>query len=477
VDKLLSLVTAEGRLGKYLKRYGKDFPMKKDDSPFKSQKCAPAILHFLFMFFLLIVFIPSCSQTMSGKQKDSAPVLSPDARIQDARTRRGDHYAEMLSLFLKNTPEQKPGGIVFLGDSITEQFPLDRAFPQKNVINRGIGGDRIEGVAERLDVSVNDLSPSRVYLMIGVNDILFTQSVPVSSLGKLYGDLLVRMKRSAPNTAIMVQSVLPVSGNFAKSNPRIVELNTLIKNLSEKEGIPYIDLHSRMTNYKGELRDEFTFDGVHLTLEGYLEWLEAIVPSEEFFDVALSLAPLFREKHKTSHPVAAIDPPAVGKYPGSRGKDQLIIYTPKYERSSTGTNEWGNEAVIENGRVTRILRNDSPVPANGYVISGHGSAGAWIYSNLKPGMTVEYNANKVRFFPVPETDFVPRERLAALRSQWFNLLGESLENKSSSSLILEAKKIFQTLQDLKGRKEDPDPEELMNLERDLKALEDKMKKE
>ena len=92
-------------------------------------------------------------------------------------------------------------------------------------------------------------------------------------------------------------------------------------------------------------------------------------------------------------------------------------------------------------------------------------------------MSVEYNANEVRFFPVPETDFVPRERLAALRSQWFNLLGESLENKSYSALIPEAKKIFQNLQALKGRREDPTPQELTDLEKDLKALENKMKKE
>jgi len=91
-------------------------------------------------------------------------------------------------------------------------------------------------------------------------------------------------------------------------------------------------------------------------------------------------------------------------------------------------------------------------------------------------MTVEYDATEVRFFPVPETDFVPRERLASLRSQWYSLLGESLENKSYSSLILDAKKIFQTLQDLKGRKEDPAPQELADLARDLKTLENKMKK-
>lgn len=77
-----------------------------------------------------------------------------------------------------------------------------------------------------------------------------------------------------------------------------------------------------------------------------------------------------------------------------RGPNQLIIYTPEYGKR-TGTNPWGAEAIVKNGRVTEIRQGfltetqDSPIPENGYVVSGHGRAKEWINSNLEKGMKVE----------------------------------------------------------------------------------------
>ena len=63
--------------------------------------------------------------------KTAPPSPSLENRLRDAEARRGKHYARRLALFLEDTPKQKPGGTVFVGDSITEGFPLDRAFPVK----------------------------------------------------------------------------------------------------------------------------------------------------------------------------------------------------------------------------------------------------------------------------------------------------------------------------------------------------------
>lgn len=55
-----------------------------------------------------------------------------------------------------------------------------------------------------------------------------------------------------------------------------------------------------------------------------------------------------------------------------RGADSLVIYNRAYG-SSTGTNEYGREYVVRGGRVTDIRQNDSPIPADGVVISVHGT--------------------------------------------------------------------------------------------------------
>ena len=55
-----------------------------------------------------------------------------------------------------------------------------------------------------------------------------------------------------------------------------------------------------------------------------------------------------------------------------RGADSLVIYNRAYG-SSTGTNEYGREYIVRGGRVTDIRQNDAPIPADGVVISVHGT--------------------------------------------------------------------------------------------------------
>ena len=56
-----------------------------------------------------------------------------------------------------------------------------------------------------------------------------------------------------------------------------------------------------------------------------------------------------------------------------RGENGLIIYNRAYGRS-TGTNPYGLEYVIREGRVAEINTNDSAIPTDGYVVSVHGTA-------------------------------------------------------------------------------------------------------
>ncbi|EKU72253.1 phosphodiester glycosidase family protein [Selenomonas sp. F0473] len=56
-----------------------------------------------------------------------------------------------------------------------------------------------------------------------------------------------------------------------------------------------------------------------------------------------------------------------------RGENNLIVYNRAYGRT-TGTNPYGLEYVVRNGRVTEINTNDSAIPSDGYVVSVHGSS-------------------------------------------------------------------------------------------------------
>ncbi len=91
---------------------------------------------------------------------------------------------------------------------------------------------------------------------------------------------------------------------------------------------------------------------------------------------------------QNSTKIDSIDPSfSASFYPGGRGANKLVIYTPNFG-IHTGTNEFGTEAIVENNIVTSLSGADSTIPENGIVISGHGIAKNWITQNITVGAKV-----------------------------------------------------------------------------------------
>jgi uncharacterized lipoprotein YddW (UPF0748 family) len=122
----------------------------------------------------------------------------------------------------------------------------------------------------------------------------------------------------------------------------------------------------------------------------------------------LFLVLAFPMNAQTSFPVAKVDPSADGPYPGNRGADELIVYTPAGGRTTTGTNNWGTEAVVRAGVVVAAGGNDTAIPADGFVVSGHGEAARWIARELVPGTPVVHAEGLLR------VDDSPPARVRAL---------------------------------------------------------------
>ena len=80
-------------------------------------------------------------------------------------------------------------------------------------------------------------------------------------------------------------------------------------------------------------------------------------------------------------------------YPGLRGSNQLVIYTPAYGYR-TNTNEFGSEAIVTGTIVTSLSGADSLIPPQGLVISGHGNAKKWINENIMVGSKISIDLNQ-----------------------------------------------------------------------------------
>src|ERR1035438_3970873 len=72
-----------------------------------------------------------------------------------------------------SVPAPAPGElrVVFMGDSITDMWPLADYFPGKSYVDRGIGGQTTPQMLIRFRQDVIDLEPKVVVLLAGTNDI------------------------------------------------------------------------------------------------------------------------------------------------------------------------------------------------------------------------------------------------------------------------------------------------------------------
>ena len=171
----------------------------------------------------------------------------------------------------------EPGGIVSLGDSITDFFRLNEYFHGIYVINRGISWDTTDGVLLRMPESVYQLKPAKVFLMIGTNDV--GDNKPEHEIVHNIDQIITAIQANSPDTKIYLESIYPVSVLRHKkirkiivgkrTNEKIRSINEKLKNLAQEKGIPYIDVHSHLADEKGNIRLEYTVEGLHLTVPGY----------------------------------------------------------------------------------------------------------------------------------------------------------------------------------------------------------------
>ena len=167
------------------------------------------------------------------------------------------------------------GRVVFLGDSITESGLWDEWFPDLPTLNRGIGGDTVGGVLDRLDTALRQ--PLAVSLLIGTNDLAgLGQSYRVEEIAEQMDALLSRIRASASDALLLVNGVMPRSKALADD---IELLNRRYVHLATKHGAVYVDLWPALVGPNRALRKDLTSDGTHLNGTGYRIWADILRPT------------------------------------------------------------------------------------------------------------------------------------------------------------------------------------------------------
>lgn len=167
--------------------------------------------------------------------------------------------------------------IVFLGDSLTEYYDWSNLDDDLEIENQGISGDTTFGVLNRLE-HVLEAHPKKVFLMIGINDLL--QGYSKKDIVVHIGSILDKLKTRLNFTTVYVQSLLPVENQDGSNfyNEEIKQLNQEIRALAEQHKYPYVDLFTLMCDDAEQLKGDCSTDGLHLNDRGYRIWRDAITP-------------------------------------------------------------------------------------------------------------------------------------------------------------------------------------------------------
>ncbi|MBO6195693.1 MAG: hypothetical protein J6O56_05090 [Bacilli bacterium] len=164
---------------------------------------------------------------------------------------------------------------VFLGDSITDYYDLDKYYPNVKKVNSGIGGNRTRDILNDMENRVYKYNPSKVFLLIGINDILHTEESDyiVDDIKEITN----RIHKKLPNCEIYIESIYPINEDCEKKhsivsdykslNGKIVEDNESIEEFCKEKDYTFINVYDSLID-EG-LNEKYSDDGLHLNDKGY----------------------------------------------------------------------------------------------------------------------------------------------------------------------------------------------------------------
>jgi len=182
--------------------------------------------------------------------------------------------------------------VVALGDSLTagyrmrDPYAIDPRAPypaqletllrekfrgkkQAFVVNAGVNGESTEGMLWRFSLAVIAEKPDAVIVWGGINDLGVARDPEqvMGNLAKLYESC--REIGATPVACTLTPT--------RRTSPNMRRLNDMISAHASEKGLILADLFPGLADTEGNLRQEYSDDGAHLTQAGYRRVAEIIL--------------------------------------------------------------------------------------------------------------------------------------------------------------------------------------------------------
>ena len=196
--------------------------------------------------------------------------------------------------------------VVFLGDSITQQGEnsegegtykgfitslRENVSQEVELINKGIGGNKVSDLLLRYNDDVLKLEPNIVFIYIGINDVWHKYDWGTGSDIDIYEKglrkIITDIKAVGAKIILCTPTVIGENNGEFKLNNNFKDIDTMeimnkdldafsdvVRNLSSEFNTDLLDLRKKFKEYISENNDQnmpkgvLTSDGVHLNNEG-----------------------------------------------------------------------------------------------------------------------------------------------------------------------------------------------------------------
>ncbi len=198
-------------------------------------------------------------------------------RMRQEKMRKLNNYRQQNAYIQK-------GKTLFTGSSLMENFPITEYCMNEGLpiaYNRGIGGYITDEFLAAIDTVLLDPKPSKVFINIGTNDLRVLPNGEdwLAHLSANYRAICGIIQEKLPDARVYMMAYYPVNsaalaaqkypGPMVRTNENIDKANRMVAGLAAEYGFQYIDVNDGLKDENGELKAEYTQDGIHFDAAAY----------------------------------------------------------------------------------------------------------------------------------------------------------------------------------------------------------------
>lgn len=223
----------------------------------------------LIVFFILIILVLITVIIIKNSHSKEKTVYKEKIVYKESKTKSIEDI-------------RKYENIVFLGDSITDFYPIEGIYLDLPIVKSGIAGYTTEDILDRMDSMVYKYNPTSVFLLIGTNDIMYDGESNKEKTIENIEKILKNIKTNRKQAKLYLEAIYPVNKKLNsymvrnRDNEIIREINDTLEKYCDENDITFIDMYEVLQDEEGNFSKDYTDDGLHPNDLGYAKISQVI---------------------------------------------------------------------------------------------------------------------------------------------------------------------------------------------------------